>query len=314
MAGCADASDTIFMKILVTTFAVMLASVGLSVPVGDQQLRFQGGVSRVTLAVVVRDSRGRPVKGLSASDFDVRDQGLSRLVTDFRNEASPVSVAILVDSSGSMRVGPKRERIDEFADLLLAVLTEGKDEAALFAFEHSVRVAHDFTSRFASLREAFDSIRPFGSTSLYDAIAETAQQVAQRPGRHAVVVLTDGIDTSSRLTELEAARIASAIDVPVYVVAVGLAIDLSSEAPARSRVGGVEDLSRRTGGMLYTTTNAAEGSLASRAIVEDLRHQYLIGLEPGDVPGWHQLEVRVRQRVTIQARSGYWVGESTALR
>jgi len=302
------------MKTLATTSAVMMASVALSGSIGDQQLRFQAGISRVTLAVVVRDSRGRPVKGLSASDFDVRDQGLSRPVTDFRNEVSPISVAILVDGSGSMRVGPKRERINEFADLFLGALTEGKDEAALFAFEYTVRVAHEFTSRFSSLRNTLDSIESFGSTSLYDAIAETAQQVAKRPGRHAVIVLTDGIDTSSRLTEGEVSGIASAIDVPVYVVAVGLSIDLSGEAPARARVGGVEDLSRWTGGNLYTTTNAAESYLAANAIVEDLRHQYLIGLEPSDVPGWHPLAVLVRQRATVQARSGYWVGENPVLR
>ena len=308
------ASDTICMKILAMMFAVMLASGALSGPVADQQLTFQAAVSRVTLAVVVRDSRGRPVKGLSAGDFDVRDQGVSRPITDFRNQTSPVSVAILVDTSGSMRVGPKLDRLNEFADLLLRALSEGKDEAALFAFEHTVHVAHDFTTHFGLLREAFGSISPFGSTSLYDAIADTAQRVAERPGRHAVVVLTDGIDTSSRLMEPDVSRMASAIDVPVYAVAVGVSIDLSDESPARAHVRDVEDLSRRTGGMFYTATNVDQGSLAAHGIVEDLRHQYLIGLEPSDVPGWHRLEVRVRQRATIQARSGYWVGDSTVLR
>ncbi len=71
-----------------------------------------------------------------------------------------------------------------------------------------------------SVLSSFASVNPWGSTSLYDAIAETAQQVLKRPGRRALIVLTDGVDTSSQLTPQEVSGIASAIDMPVYVVAV----------------------------------------------------------------------------------------------
>lgn len=304
------------MKILRVTFIAILAAfpTGLLGSIGGQQVRFQGGVSRVTIAVVVRDSQGRPVRGLSAHDFEVRDQGMSRPITDFQHEISPISIAMLLDTSGSMRVGPKLERASEFAHLLLATLTERKDEAALFAFEHTVHAVHDFTDRFDPLRKRFASVRAFGSTSLYDAIAETAQQVGQRPGRHAVVVLTDGIDTSSRLTAPEVSGIASAIDVPVYLVAVGLAIDVSDEARVRPEIGTAKDLAQWTGGRLHVATSAAESSIVAREIVEDLRHQYVLGLDSSDVPGWHRLEVRVRQRVAVQARSGYWVGTGPSIR
>ena len=304
------------MKISAVPFIAILAAfpIALSGSTSGQSARFQGGVSRVPVAVVVRDSQGRPVRGLSAHEFEVRDQGVSRPITDFRNEVSLISVAMLLDTSGSMQVGPKLDRAGEFAALFLAALTVGKDEGALFAFDHSVHVIHDFTSHFDPLRNAFASVRAFGSTSLYDAIAETAQRVAQRPGRHAVVVLTDGIDTSSRLTGPEVSAMASAIDIPIYLVTVGLAIDLSDEGLVRPEVGTAEDLARWTGGSLYVATNAAESSVAARAIVEDLRHQYLLGLESSDVPGWHRLEVRVRQRVAIQTRSGYWVGSAPTMR
>ena len=155
-------------------------------------------------------------------------------------------------------------------------------------------------------------VNPYGSTSLYDAIAATAQQLALRPGRRALVVLTDGVDTSSQLTAPEVSGIASAIDMPVYVVAVGTSVDLAAENTGKAEdvSGNLSDLARWSGGMFYRAVTTAEGSVAARQIVTDLQHQYLIAFEPGVAPGWHRIEVRARQRMTLQARSGYWVGPS----
>lgn len=74
------------------------------------------------------------------------------------------------------------------------------------------------------------------------------------------------------------------------------------------------DLARWSGGMFYGVANVADGSIAARQIVDDLRHQYLLAFEPDSKLGWHRIEVRARQRATLQARSGYWVGPSTVER
>jgi VWFA-related protein len=282
----------------------------LTVSLTAQEIRFKAGTERVTVAVVVRDSSGRPVKGLSATDFEVRDEGQPRVITDFSHQIGTASVALLLDSSGSMRVGPKLEQAGEVAHLLLSVLTKGSDEAALFGFGKSVQTIQPFTDDFDEIRTAFPAVAPFGVTSLYDAIAKTAQEVAQRPGRHALIVLTDGIDTSSALTPAQVSGIASAIDVPVYVVAVGLSVDLSGNRPLDVEDVNLDDLARWTGGAYFAATNTAERLMAVREILADLRHQYVLAVEPGDSPGWHRLEVRVRQRATTQARSGFWVGPS----
>ena len=108
----------------------------------------------------------------------------------------------------------------------------GSDQAALFSFDTKLEKVRDFTSDFASLDAALERVdKPYGQTSLYDAVAETARAVAGghgekvTPQRSAVVVLTDGVDTHSRLTPGEVSGIASEIDVPVYVVAVMSVID-----------------------------------------------------------------------------------------
>ena len=154
------------------------------------------------------------------ADFEVTDDGHFRKILDFRNDVSPISVGLLLDSSGSMHIGGKLERASEVGHFLLSSMSEGTDEAALFVFDKVVRTAQPFTNDFDKVRSSFASVHPWGSTSLYDAIAETAQQLSKRPGRRAIIVLTDGVDTSSQLTPQEVSGIASAIDMPVYVVAV----------------------------------------------------------------------------------------------
>jgi len=282
--------------VLAAVLALASSSAGLA-----QQPLFRSAAERVTVAVVARDGNGRPVRGLSAADFEVTDDGQFRHILDFRNDVSPISVGLLLDSSGSMRLGKKLERAGQVGHFLLSSMSDGTDEAALFVFDKVVQAAQPFTSDFDKVLSSFDSVNPWGSTSLFDAIAETAQQISKRPGRRALIVLTDGVDTSSQLTPQEVSGIASSIDMPVYVVAVD----------TTATEGELTHLARWSGGMLYGVSNAADGSVVARQIVSELRHQYLIAFEPSASLGWHRIEVRSRQRATLQARSGYWVGAST---
>jgi VWFA-related protein len=154
-------------------------------------------------------------------------------------------------------------------------------------------------------------------TSLHDAIAATARQVAERPNAHrAVIVLTDGVDNNSRLSAAEVSGIASAIDVPVYILAVVSPLDhvgantaVNSERPVP--VGDLADLARWTGGECFVTSLPAQTIQAAERIVEELRHQYLIAFEPAGRPGWRPLEVRTRERqLVVRARSGYFAGSA----
>lgn len=279
---------------------------------------FRSGVDLVTVRAVVRDGRGRPVTNLQSQDFMLIDRGVARRISSFDQDPGPVGLALLFDVSGSMDVAAKLERAREASYFLLTALRSGQDEAAIYAFDSRLHLVQPFTTDIDRLRGRLSTVEPWGVTSLHDAIAAAAESVgSQKARRRALVVLTDGIDTSSRLSAAEVSRIASAIDVPVYVMAIVSPIDLQDTSGRRDersdaeRQGTLADLARWTGGQLLSTTSSAQSSQTARRIIDELRYQYLIAFEPGTQPGWHPLEVRVRHKeYIVQARSGYVAGQS----
>ena len=284
---------------------------------GAERPTFRAGVDLVTVNAVVRDQRGRVVTDLKEKDFYVVDGGAMRPIKEFRTEEAPVSVALLFDASGSMEVAEKVEEARRAARQFLAYLHPGLDELAIYSFDSRLRQMQAFAPYRAdgTLERSLVNLSPFGMTSLNDAIAATARDVAARPNAHrAVVVLTDGLDNNSRLTAAEVSGIASAIDVPVYILAVvspldhtGTATAVKSEQLAPS--GNLSDLARWTGGRFFLTSALAQSGLAAREIADELRHQYFIAFEPANREGWHPLEVRaVNRHLVVSARSGYFSG------
>jgi VWFA-related protein len=280
---------------------------------------FRSAVDVVSISAVVRDRKGRFVPNLDKRDFVVADGGEPRPIVDFKAQADgPVKLALLVDISGSMRMGSKAVDARQAALHLFSALRP-TDQAAVFTFDTRLDHVTNFTSDVSALEAALDHVMPpYGQTSMYDAVDETARAVGaagpghgEIPQRSAVVVLTDGIDTKSRLTPAQVAAVASGIDIPVYIIAVMSPIDDPRESESgRSEVsGGLESLARWTGGELFLSSAPAHASLAARQIVDELRHQYRLAFEASTKPGWRPLEVHARDReLTVRARSGYTVG------
>jgi VWFA-related protein len=278
---------------------------------------FRSSVDVVSVSAVVRDRKGRFVSNMEQKDFIVAESGKTRPILDFRAESDgPVKVAVLFDISGSMRVGSKAVDARQAAQHLLGAL-RSSDQAAVFAFDTRLDRVTDFTSDVNALEAALAHVEsPFGQTSMYDAVAETARVVAAEgsgggrlPQRSAVVVLTDGIDTRSRLTPEQVSGIASGIDVPVYIVAVMSPIDDTRPEPGRGEsTGPLANLAHWTGGEIFTVTAPAHASVAARQIIDELRHQYVLAFEASTTPGWRSLEVRARDRdLIVRARAGYTV-------
>ena len=278
---------------------------------------FRSGVDLVTVSATVRDRRGRAVSDLERADFEVFDRGVRRQIAAFRTEAAPISVAILFDVSGSMDIASRSLAARFAAHHVLSWLEHGRDEAALFAFDSRLHEVAPFTVDTRALQGALGEVDPFGATSLHDAIADTAKRIQVRANsRRAIVVLTDGIDTASRLTPAQVSGIASEIDVPVYVVAVVLPIDNPDEngRPERvdkvpASVGTIADLAAWTGGELFYASTPSDTSRVARQVVRELRQQYLIAFEPGTGAGWHPIEIRTtKKNLTVRARGGYVAG------
>ena len=264
---------------------------------------FRASVEMVSMAAVVRNRQGRVVRSLSREDFEVLDAGTPTRLVDVRAEVSaPASVALLVDASGSMRVGHSLDAARVVAGQVLDNLDGGRDEAALLSFDSRLLELHEFTRDFEPIRMRLEDLDAFGTTSLYDAIAQSARTVA--PGarhRRAIVVLTDGADTSSTLSAIEVSAIASGIDVPVYVFSLG-----SDETE-----GPLVDLARWTGGEFFVANDARRATMAIQQFVDELRHQYVLAFEPSDEDGWRRVEIRTRRPgLTVRARSWYRSGTS----
>jgi len=276
-------------------------------------------VEAVTVSAAVRDDRGRVIQGLKASDFQIFDTGNLVKINDFYAGESPISLAILLDISGSMAVGGNMERAREAVNLATMNLRDSSDEASLFTFDSKLVQVVDFTKNLGRIRRVSLEGNPWGQTSLYDAIGEAARAVGERASKHrALLVITDGVDTGSRLTPSQVSAIASEIDVPVYLLTVVNPADhpggefavLENESK-RTETATLADLARWTGGDMRIASIPAHTVTALQDLFTELRHQYLITFEPGARAGWHPLEVRTRKKnLIVHARSGYMSGPS----
>jgi Ca-activated chloride channel family protein len=283
---------------------------------------FRSSVNVVQISAIVRDRTGRFVEDLSVGDFEILDSGLHRTITELRRDPAGVSVALLFDTSGSMESEFPHARAAAIE--VLGRLQSSRDETAVFTFDTHLREVAPFRTDLDKLPAILATIKPFGKTSLYDAIAQTAERLRTREEgrRRAVIVFTDGDDNASRLSPAEVQSAASTIDVPVYVFGLAWAFDTPAATEGRPVVANgdgeshpafthrLRDLATGTGGRVFVTSTAAQRELAAQYLVDELRHQYVIAFESSGRPGWHPLVVRAHGKdLAVRTRTGYYAGQ-----
>ena len=272
---------------------------------------FRVNVRLVRLLVTAKNAAGRLIGSLDKDDFSVLDGGVGQSITVFeRHTEQPLSVSLLVDTSASTGKDLHYE-IDSVLRFLKALFGEGNpmDAAALYSFNWQVSLESSFTRRLPRLEQGLKGLKGEGGTSLYDALYLASRDMEGRDGRHVVVVVTDGGDTTSTSDfhkALEAMQRAEIVLYPIVVIPIN--------NPAGRNTGGEHSLitmSERTGGHVFTPDLGVALDAAFTGILRELRTQYLIGYYPKDVPAsknrFHTVGVKLRDpALRVVTRSGYY--------
>lgn len=276
------------------TRTVVLAFAVSAAAIPDAQTpRFSSGVEMVRVDVLATE-KGRPIAGLRAADFEVRDNGVPQQLDLVSFERLQLNVVLVLDLSSSV----KGDRLDDLrkAGRTLLGRLKPEDNAALLGFNHAVVQGSGLTKERARLLQMLGAAQPAGDTALIDATYTGMIVGESQPGRALVMVFSDGLDVSSWLPASRVLDVARRSDAVVY------GISMKGTRPAF-----LEEMTNLTGGrLLDVESRNLSGTFVE--VMNEFRERYLLsyaprGVEPG---GWHTLDVRVKGRkATIKARPGY---------
>ncbi len=276
-----------------------------------QEPTYRVDVKLVRLLVTVKNAAGELVGGLNKEDFAVYDNGAKQELALFeRHTEQPLSVALLVDTSAST-AKELRYELDSVHRFLKTLFSEGnpEDAVSMYSFNYDVTIETSFTRRLARLEAALKGLKPEGGTSLYDALYIGSKDIEERDGRHVLVVVTDGGDTTSTRQYRDALEAAQRADAVLYAV---LVMPITNDAGRN--IGGenaLTTLTGATGGRVFAPTVGPQLDAVFAEILRDLRTQYLVGFYPKNTPParsrFHKLEVKLsRPDLRVLARNGYY--------
>jgi VWFA-related protein len=276
-----------------------------------QQATFSTAVSVVNVLVTVRDNRGQLVKGLAKNDFTLEEDGRIQAIRYFSPQSDQsLSLGLLVDISGSQRtvLAEQHRASRQFLD---KVLRKDQDQAFILLFDRQIEVLPGLT-----LPELDSKKSSAQGTALYDAIVFAARKIAGQSGRKALVILSDGYDTSSSVALGAAVETAQRSDALVYSIRFLDRDIFAFEVPAsqggspvpREGRKALERIARETGGGYFDLTATETLEKIYARIEEQLRNQYSLGFTPvSGRSGYRKIRVSVRRKgLTVQARDGYF--------
>jgi len=288
---------------------VGLTLASLAAAQDDDVVRVDSSI--VVLNTTIRDTRDRPVAGLTQKDFKIFEDGEQQQIVSFETQEAPFAAVILFDTSGSMeeRISIARSAAINFLNGL-----RGDDVAAIYRFDSKTDLVQDFTDSRDVSDKIFD-LKANGMTVLNDAVVKATLELNKRTEkRKAIVILSDGEDTFSRASAEKALKAALAANITIY------AVDMSTisfgAVQRRQNQGVLKNFAQKTSGVFISTENGIAMRDALKSIVDELQIQYTIAYEPAKVKHdgkWHALEVRVgRPNLTIRTRQGYNAPKATS--
>ena len=278
---------------------ILLASFGWGqsqndVPPFSQEV----SVSLVNLYASVRNAKGRPVYGLKKEDFTLFENGRRQSISNFSADITePLNLAFLLDVSGSMKMQAKFEVAKSIVHRIIERLSP-EDEVALMIFaDGEVELLVDFTSNKQALLNRMERLQPYGGTALRDAITYCNRLLIKSIGKKGVVLLSDGVDTRSRMTLEETLTQAAKVELPIYTFEL-----IESKWLEATKEKTIDELplkafAEATGGLYFTVDEASEEQIGKPCmkIFEDLKYQYYIGYRPEAAhSSYGRLELKTR--------------------
>jgi Ca-activated chloride channel homolog len=285
-----------------TTAAAMLSAGSL----------IRTSVDLVMVPVSITDGLNRPILGLDQENFQLFENKKPQEIRHFSTEDSPVSVGIILDTSGSMadKLDTAREAVGQFCDA-----ANPQDEFFLITFADKPVLAADFTMHIEEIENDLLTVRSKGRTALLDAIYMGVQKMRDaRYSRKALLILSDGGDNHSRYTEKDVKAAIKEADVMIYAVGTyDRFFNTEEERLGPELLSSISDL---TGGHAFTLTRIDDLPAVARTIGAQLRHQYLLAYRPLQRPHdgkWHKINVKLlvpkklhHYILRVQARAGYY--------
>jgi len=266
----------------------------------------------VLLDVSVTDANGKPVTDLRPDEFRITERTVPQTIASFRHEDLPVSLGILIDSSGSMY--DKRVAVDA-ASLDLVKLSNPEDEAFLVDFSWEAFIDQDFTNDITKLQQGLSYIKSSGGTAIYDAVVASADYLSKnaKHPKQVLLIVTDGEDNASSATLEQAIRRIQDFDGPV-VYCIGLLFgDDTNKTEARHARRVLETLSEQTGGAAYFPKSVKDVDAITKEVANDIRTQYTIAYhstKPPELGGYRVVRVEARDKgygkLSVRTRSGYY--------
>jgi len=292
-------------------YAILPLALGTAFAQPTVSPTFKVDVQLVRLLVTVKNRAGELVGSLDPKEFTVYDDDAPQQISVFeRQTAQPLSVALMIDTSGSTAKDLRYETTS-VSKFLKAFFGEGnpQDMVAFYSFNWEITLQSSFTRRQARIEDRMRFLHPEGGTSLYDAIYLASRDVRDRDGRHVIVAVTDGGDTTSTKKYLDALESAQRSDTVIYPIVV---VPITNDAGRNT--GGehaLETLASSTGGRIFMPSVGTPLDDAFAEILRDLRTQYLVGYYPRghskDSPRFHRVRVELnRKDLRVSTRSGYY--------
>lgn len=266
----------------------------------------------VRLNASVFDQSGHSIQNLTRDAFHVYEDGVPQTIAGFSHEDQPVSLGILIDSSGSMY--DKRAAVDQ-ASLDLVKLSNSQDEAFLVDFSWEAFIDQDFTSDIHKLEQGLSYVKSSGGTAMYDALVASADYLSKnaKHPKQVVLVITDGEDNASSATLDQAIRRIQDFDGPV-IYSIGLLFgDDTSKSEARHARRVLETLSEETGGQAYFPRSLKDVDAIAKEVANDIRTQYMIAYHSTKAPqlgGYRAVHVEAKDKgygkLFVRTRTGYY--------